>query len=229
MVACRVRDARWGTTARPRRAWEEAAVPTTGYTDLRASHTDRDTVLERIKDAYARGRLDKTEFDHRMDQVLSARTHADLAGLLRDLPSDPPGGGPLVGPGDTARNAPGGAPGAARSGRGADVLPAGAAFPPGIPDASDRLWGALGHVAGIVSSFVGPLVLYVLVDRRHHHARRHLAEAVNFQVTLLVVTIVTFGLGAIVYAVAWVVAIVAAATALAGDRFRCPYTLRLLR
>lgn len=170
---------------------------------LRASHADREPVVEQIKEAYAQGRLDKAEFDLRLDAAMSARTHEELAVLLRDLP------------------------GAAASR--AQHRPHVPHAPQVAPASQERLWGAAGHLAGIVSSFVGPLVLYVLADRRHPYAREQLAEAVNFQLTLLLVTIVTFGLGGIAYAVAWAVSLVAAAQALGGDRFRYPLTLRLLR
>ena len=59
--------------------------------------------------------------------------------------------------------------------------------------------------------------------------RQHIVAALNFQLTLLIVTIVTFGLGALAYAVAWIVAGVAALLALAGTPFRYPFTLRLVR
>jgi uncharacterized Tic20 family protein len=169
-------------------------------TALRISHAERDPVVDRLKEAFAQGRLDKTELDCRLDLALSARTHADLAGLLDDLPG---GHSPAA------------------------VTPE---MPVAVrPDGQARMWAAVGHLTGIATSFVGPMALYVLADRRKEHVRRHLAEAANFQLTLLLVTIVTFGLGGIVYAVAWVVALVAAIQAITGERFRYPLTLRLLR
>ncbi|HEV8277662.1 MAG TPA: DUF1707 domain-containing protein [Streptosporangiaceae bacterium] len=52
-----------------------------------ASDAERDAAAERLQVAFAEGRLADTEFDHRMRSALTARTRADLAGLLEDLPS----------------------------------------------------------------------------------------------------------------------------------------------
>jgi Domain of unknown function (DUF1707) len=63
---------------------------------VRASDQERDAVVQRVQQAFAEGRLDDTEFDERMRAALSARTHADLAVLLKDLPADLPTAGPAV-------------------------------------------------------------------------------------------------------------------------------------
>ncbi|MFY7066319.1 DUF1707 SHOCT-like domain-containing protein [Nocardiopsis changdeensis] len=54
---------------------------------MRASHHDRDTVVERLRDAAAEGRLDPDEFDERLERALTAKTHADLNALTADLPA----------------------------------------------------------------------------------------------------------------------------------------------
>ncbi|MEU8347338.1 DUF4870 domain-containing protein [Spirillospora sp. NPDC048832] len=77
--------------------------------------------------------------------------------------------------------------------------------------------------------FVGPLVLMLTSGKRSEYVRRQAAEAVNFQVTLLLLTIVTFGIGGVVYAVAWVLSAVAAVYALTGETFRYPWILRLVK
>jgi hypothetical protein len=57
---------------------------------MRASHADRDQVINRLKAAFVQGRLTKDELEARADQVFSARTYADLAALTADLPAEPP-------------------------------------------------------------------------------------------------------------------------------------------
>jgi uncharacterized protein DUF1707 len=57
-----------------------------GYGPLRASHADREQVIDVLKVAFAQGRLDRDEFDLRADQALAARTYADLAVLTDDIP-----------------------------------------------------------------------------------------------------------------------------------------------
>ena len=57
---------------------------------LRASHADREQVIDTLKDAFVQERLTKDEFDERAGYALAARTHADLAALIADLPAEPP-------------------------------------------------------------------------------------------------------------------------------------------
>ena len=54
---------------------------------LRASHADRDRVIDGLKAAFVQGRLDQDEFDHRVGQALASRTYAELAALMADLPA----------------------------------------------------------------------------------------------------------------------------------------------
>jgi hypothetical protein len=58
-----------------------------GYGSMRASHADREQVIDVLKVAFAQGRLDRDEFDLRADQALAARTYADLAALTADIPT----------------------------------------------------------------------------------------------------------------------------------------------
>jgi len=63
---------------------------------LRASDSERDAVVERLKTGLVEGRLTDEEFDQRMRAALTARTRADLERLLADLPATPAGGRPAV-------------------------------------------------------------------------------------------------------------------------------------
>ena len=56
---------------------------------LRASHADRDQVIDALKAAYVEGRLTKDEFDARVSQSLVSRTYAELAGATVNLPATP--------------------------------------------------------------------------------------------------------------------------------------------
>src|SRR5262249_51937311 len=57
--------------------------------DLRASHADRDRVVDALRIAAGDGRLSAEELDARLESALSARTLGDLAGLTADLPIAP--------------------------------------------------------------------------------------------------------------------------------------------
>lgn len=97
------------------------------------------------------------------------------------------------------------------------------------PTGEDRMLAAAAHAVAVPTLFVGPLFLMLLSGKRSEYVRRQAAEAVNFQVTLLLLTIVTLGIGGVVYAVAWVLSAIAAVFALTGGTFRYPWILRLVK
>lgn len=60
-----------------------------GRSYVRASHADRERVIEELKAAFIQGRLEKDELDLRVGKVLASRTYADLNTLTADLPVRP--------------------------------------------------------------------------------------------------------------------------------------------
>jgi uncharacterized Tic20 family protein len=166
---------------------------------VRVSHSEREPVVERLQQAYAEGRLDKDELDLRLHLAMTAKTRDDLDAVLTDL---------------TAPKPP-------KPSKPATTLP--------DPTAEQRLLAAFAHLLGIGTLFVGPLVMMCTRARRSPYVRHHIAASLNFQLTLLIVTIVTLGIGAVAYAVAWAVALVAAFLAVAGNPFRYPFAFRIVR
>lgn len=65
--------------------------------ELRASHADRDRVVDLLQVAAGDGRLSAEELDDRLERALTARTYAELAALTADLPATP--GAAVVPPG----------------------------------------------------------------------------------------------------------------------------------
>jgi hypothetical protein len=63
---------------------EKAAA---GRGQLRASHADREQAIDVLKAAFVQGRLDKAEFDGRVDQAFASRTYAELTAVTDDLPA----------------------------------------------------------------------------------------------------------------------------------------------
>ena len=58
-----------------------------GCGPLRASHADREQVIEVLKAAFVHGRLSKDEFDLRVGRAFTARIHAELAAVTADIPA----------------------------------------------------------------------------------------------------------------------------------------------
>jgi hypothetical protein len=55
--------------------------------ELRASHDDRDRVVDRLRVAAGDGRLTAEELDERVGAALTARTYSELTALVSDLPA----------------------------------------------------------------------------------------------------------------------------------------------
>jgi hypothetical protein len=58
---------------------------------LRASHEDRDRVVDVLRVAAGDGRLSAEELDQRVELALTARTYGELTALVGDLPNAQPG------------------------------------------------------------------------------------------------------------------------------------------
>jgi hypothetical protein len=52
----------------------------------RFTEADRDKIAGRLRDAFADGRLDQTEFSSRLDKLYAVQTYGELEPLVRDLP-----------------------------------------------------------------------------------------------------------------------------------------------
>ena len=55
---------------------------------LRASHADRERVIDLLKAAFVQGRLMRDEFDARVGQALASRTYGELAAVAADIPAE---------------------------------------------------------------------------------------------------------------------------------------------
>jgi Domain of unknown function (DUF1707) len=60
---------------------------------MRVGDAERAEIADLLARHYSDGRLDRTEFDQRLDQAMRAKTRADLVAALADLPDEPPRAG----------------------------------------------------------------------------------------------------------------------------------------
>lgn len=81
----------------------EGSVERAAQQDVRASHADRDNIVEILRDAAAEGRLTHGELDERVESALAARTLRDLAALTRDLPALQPSASAGISPMDVVK------------------------------------------------------------------------------------------------------------------------------
>jgi hypothetical protein len=57
---------------------------------MRVSDADRERTAQQLQHAFSEGRLTQMEFEDRLEIALTAKTYADLLGLVTDLPSEQP-------------------------------------------------------------------------------------------------------------------------------------------
>ncbi|MHB1064444.1 MAG: DUF4870 domain-containing protein [Georgenia sp.] len=148
-------------------------------------------------------------------------------------------GGYGPGPGGYTPGGYGPGPGAyGRPGSGAPTGHQGYSAPLMSP-ADQRMWAVLSHLSGFVSNFILPLVLWLILRERGAFVEDQTKEALNYQITLIilgvvftVVSILTLGIGAILflyYLAAIVFMILAAVAASRGEAYRYPLCLRLVK
>jgi DUF1707 SHOCT-like domain len=81
-------DSRQGGGRQPKAAMGAMAGGEEPAADIRVSDAERDAAAERLSAATGDGRLTLEEFSQRMELATTARTRADLDGLVADLPAD---------------------------------------------------------------------------------------------------------------------------------------------
>jgi hypothetical protein len=74
---------------------DDMAAAAAGRGRLRASHADREHVLDVLQAAFVQGLLTKDELDMRVGQTFASRTCAELAALTADIPAGLVGAHPL--------------------------------------------------------------------------------------------------------------------------------------
>ena len=119
-----------------------------------------------------------------------------------------------------------------------------AALVPVAPDATGtgagtdpRTLAMLAHLLGLLTGFVGPLILYLMNGEKDAFVRHHAAESLNFQITLSIAAVASafamllligFLLLPVVIIGGIVLQIVGAVKANAGEWWRYPVNLRLV-
>lgn len=104
--------------------------------------------------------------------------------------------------------------------------------------APNTTMAALAHVLGLFTGFLGPLVLYAVADRNDPFARDQAAEALNFQLTVLIgmvisfvlmIVLVGFLLFFVIFIVDFIFCIMAAIAASRGEWYRYPINIRMVK
>ena len=106
---------------------------------------------------------------------------------------------------------------------------------PTMSPADEKLWATLIQLGGLFFGFLAPLIGFLVLKDRGPFVRSYAATALNFQLTLLIVTIVGSILtivlvGFLILFAAWlagiVFSIIAAVKANRGEWYQYPATIR---
>lgn len=107
----------------------------------------------------------------------------------------------------------------------------------GPPSSNDNSLAILAHLGGAFFSIIVPLAIYLAKRDESPYLRHHSAEALNFQITVLLAFIVSamlifvligFLLIPIIAIGFWILTIVASIAASRGEWYRYPMTIRMV-
>jgi uncharacterized protein len=119
----------------------------------------------------------------------------------------------------------------------------------GLSAQEERTWAMFAHIGSILAAFVamaflGPLIVMLTQGTKSAFVRRHAVESLNFQLTLLIalvagfiLSIVTLGLGLLVFIpglivgsiAALVFTVIAGVKANNGEEYRYPLNIRMVK
>ncbi|GGT13789.1 DUF4870 domain-containing protein [Nonomuraea spiralis] len=105
------------------------------------------------------------------------------------------------------------------------------------PGSDDTTMAMLSHLLGLLVSWVGPLIIYLMKKDESPYVRDQAAEALNFQITMFigymiagVLTVVLIGL--LLLPLVWIVSLIfhiqAALATNRGENYRYPFAIRLI-
>lgn len=107
----------------------------------------------------------------------------------------------------------------------------------GAPNQDERNFAMFAHLLGVVTSFVGALVIWLIKKDESAFVGQEAKEALNFQITLLIGHVIAgalmfIAIGFLLFPLLWVVNIVfsimGAMAASKGQGYRYPFALRLV-
>lgn len=106
------------------------------------------------------------------------------------------------------------------------------------PTSDEKTWGMLAHFLGIVTGFIGALVIWLMKKDEMPYIEEQGKEALNFQITVLIGYVVCMVLtivliGAFLMPILWifnlVMCLMAGIKVQKGEHYRYPITLRLIK
>lgn len=110
--------------------------------------------------------------------------------------------------------------------------------PQPLSESDSRLWAMLGHLSMFVLAIIGPLIIMLTLGDRSAFTRKQAVEALNFQITVLIAIVISAILTIVIIGIFMLIAIAIAATVLAiiaavksyaGEDYRYPVNIRMVK
>ena len=109
-----------------------------------------------------------------------------------------------------------------------------------LSESDERLWASLAHVGIPFFGFLSPLIVWLIQKEKSAFVKTESTEALNFGILISIayavssfLTVVTLGLGSILFFVVWVVALIFAIQATIkankGESYRYPFNWRIVK
>jgi uncharacterized Tic20 family protein len=105
------------------------------------------------------------------------------------------------------------------------------------PGSDDTTMAMLSHLLGLLVSWIGPLIIYLMKKDESPYVRDQSAEALNFQITMFIGYIVSgilmiVFIGALLFPIIWILSLIfhiqAAMAANKGQNYRYPFAIRMI-
>jgi len=115
---------------------------------------------------------------------------------------------------------------------GQEILPA------NKPSSDERTMAILSHILCIIGSFIAPLIIYLLKKDESSYVKEHALESLNFQITMIIVYIISGVLIFILigFLLIWalgiinlILIIIATIKASEDKLYRYPFNFRLIK
>ncbi len=111
-----------------------------------------------------------------------------------------------------------------------------------MPANEQRQWAMFAHLSGLINilggwAIIATVILYVINKDKGQYVRQQSGEALNFQITLLIGTIIGWAtswllIGFLILAVVWIggaiFSIIAGLAANKGENYRYPFNIRMV-
>lgn len=111
-------------------------------------------------------------------------------------------------------------------------------LPTSTPTSDEKTMAVLSHILTLVAGFIAPLVIYLVKKDESPYVREHAKESLNFQITMIILSIISGILvivlvGLLLLWLIWladlILVIVATIKASENKMYRYPFNIRLVK